>query len=140
MNPQRSPRPTRALFLLSLAVPLFLVLLYLMMYKLPFIQQMSWLHFVFPSSVTVQAAADLGWYPPLQTALNNLTAVLSGEGVYGFIFNSSETPEERYGTYNWCNMPHVRTKEYVKPEWAELVYVEVVRSKARPGIESRASA
>ncbi|UNI19743.1 Acid phosphatase [Purpureocillium takamizusanense] len=67
------------------------------------------------------------WHAPRQTSLNNLTAVLSGSGVYGFIYNSSSTPSERYGTYNWCNMPHVRRTEYVRPppEY-ELQYVELI--------------
>ncbi|KXX75008.1 Counting factor 60 [Madurella mycetomatis] len=70
---------------------------------------------------------DLSWYPPKQTQINNLTAVLTGEGVYGFIYNSSNTPDDRYGAYNWCNMPHVRREEYIRapPEY-ELVYVELI--------------
>ncbi|ROV93039.1 hypothetical protein VPNG_09447 [Cytospora leucostoma] len=72
---------------------------------------------------------DLGWYPPSQTLINNLTNVVSNgtTGVYGFIYNSSYTPDDEYGTYNWCNMPHVRAKEYVRPsEEYELVYVELI--------------
>jgi len=78
------------------------------------------------------AAVDLNWYPPAQTHINNLTSVINSEGVYGFIYNSSDMPEGvEYGTYNWCNMPHVRKDTYVvvEPrEEYELVYVEVVRS------------
>ncbi|KAI1750429.1 histidine acid phosphatase [Xylaria castorea] len=71
---------------------------------------------------------DLGWYPPRATSINNLTTALHGDGVYGFIFNSSYTPDREYGTYNWCDMPHVRKTEYVKPEKEfELVYVEVIQ-------------
>lgn len=67
------------------------------------------------------------WQAPAQTDFNSLTKVLNGEGVYGFIYNSSITPDEKYGTYNWCNMPHVRIQEYVKPSSEfELQYVEVV--------------
>lgn len=70
---------------------------------------------------------DLSWYPPKQTQINNLTAVIEGEGVYGYIYNSSDTPDDLYGVYNWCNMPHVRKREYVRPgKDYELVYVEVV--------------
>ncbi|ROW06943.1 hypothetical protein VMCG_03984 [Cytospora schulzeri] len=72
---------------------------------------------------------DLGWYPPSQTVINNLTNVVSNDttGVYGFIFNSSDTPDDEYGTYNWCNMPHVRPLEYVRPsEEYELAYVELI--------------
>ncbi|KAH6856151.1 histidine acid phosphatase [Chaetomium sp. MPI-CAGE-AT-0009] len=70
---------------------------------------------------------DLSWHAPKQTQLNNLTAVVDGDGVYGFIYNSSDTPDEIYGVYNWCNMPHVRKKEYAKaPREYELVFVEVI--------------
>lgn len=76
------------------------------------------------------AAVDLGWYAPAQTLINNLTHVASADttGVYGFVYNSSETPAGvAYGGYNWCNMPHVRASEYVRPaDEYELVYVELV--------------
>ncbi|KAK3943587.1 histidine phosphatase superfamily [Diplogelasinospora grovesii] len=78
---------------------------------------------------TVTAAVDLSWHKPAQTDINNLTAVATSEssGVYGFIYNTSQTPDERYGVYNWCNMPHVRKTEYVKPSSEyELVYVELM--------------
>lgn len=79
--------------------------------------------------MTNSTTVDLGWYPPSQTVINNLTNVVDTDttGVYGFIFNSSYTPDDEYGTYNWCNMPHVRPLEYVKPsEEYELAYVELV--------------
>ncbi|PVH79513.1 phosphoglycerate mutase-like protein [Cadophora sp. DSE1049] len=71
---------------------------------------------------------DLGWYAPNATDINDLTKVIGGEGVYGFIYNSSTTPASEYGTYNWCNMPHVRATEYKKPapEY-KLQYVEVIQ-------------
>ncbi|KAK3305300.1 histidine acid phosphatase [Chaetomium strumarium] len=70
---------------------------------------------------------DLSWHPSKQTHLNNLTAVVNGHGVYGFVYNSSDTPDALYGVYNWCNMPHVRKREYVKaPKEYELVFVEVI--------------
>ena len=72
---------------------------------------------------------DLGWYPPKKSQLNNLSAVVDGSGVYGFIYNSSTNPiGVPYGRYNWCNMPHVRASEYKRPpkEYV-LKYVEVVR-------------
>lgn len=74
-----------------------------------------------------RAAVDVAWHAPAQTNINNLTTALNGSGIYGFIFNSSNTPSSQYGTYNWCNMPHVRKTEYVKAdEGFELQYVEVV--------------
>lgn len=80
-------------------------------------------------SSSTMATVDLAWYPPSQTLVNNLTNVVSGSttGVYGFIYDSSHTPDEIYGTYNWCNMPHVRASEYKVPsDEYELVYVELV--------------
>lgn len=72
-------------------------------------------------------AMDTSWYAPNATAINDLDRVLNSEGVYGFIFNSSHTPDEEYGQYNWCNMPHVRRTEYKKaPDDYKLQYVEVV--------------
>ncbi|OHW99711.1 histidine acid phosphatase-like protein [Colletotrichum incanum] len=73
------------------------------------------------------ASIDLSWYPPAQTEINNLEAVINGTGVWGFIYNTSDTPDEKYGQYNWCHMPHVRKTEYVKlPDEYELRYVELV--------------
>ncbi|KAI0099113.1 histidine acid phosphatase [Nemania sp. FL0031] len=90
--------------------------------------------FLWPSVVTAAAgstgpvAVDLAWYPPRNTSVNSLAMALQGPGVYGFIFNSSHTPDAEYGTYNWCNMPHVRKTEYVRPsEEYELRYVEVIQ-------------
>jgi len=82
------------------------------------------------------AAVDLNWYPPSSTQINNLTAALDPRsGTYGFVYNTSSPASGTapYGTYNWCNMPHVRKAEYVVPgagnrtagEWT-LKYVEVV--------------
>ncbi|KAI8945680.1 histidine acid phosphatase [Xylaria longipes] len=74
------------------------------------------------------AGVDLGWYPPRATSINNLTTALYGQGVYGFLFNSSSTPDGQYGSYNWCDMPHVRKTEYARPAREfELVYVEVIQ-------------
>lgn len=106
-------------------------------------------------STAAAAAADMGvdlnWHPPAATQVNNLTSALQGSGTYGFIFNSSQTPDARYGQYNWCNMPHARRAEYlhgggmtlvpqqpkddgqsppplrVRPEDYELRYVEVIQ-------------
>ncbi len=57
------------------------------------------------------AAAGVVHYPPSSTNVNNLTFALHGTGRPG-IFDSSTTPDKEYGTYNWCNMPHVRAREY----------------------------
>jgi hypothetical protein len=70
---------------------------------------------------------DLGWHAPKKSWINDLGQVLNGTGTNGFIFNSSQLPSGvQYGTYNWCNMPHVRKEEYVKAsDDYELLYVEV---------------
>ncbi|KAK2459977.1 hypothetical protein APHAL10511_007983 [Amanita phalloides] len=66
-------------------------------------------------------------YPPNQTQLNNYTFALNGTGAPG-IYNSSETPDNEYGIYNQCNMPHVRKREYkVLTEQYTLQYVEVIQ-------------
>jgi len=70
---------------------------------------------------------DLNWHAPKKSWINDLGQVLNSTGTNGFLFNSSQLPiDVKYGTYNWCNMPHVRKEEYVKvDEGFELVYVEV---------------
>lgn len=78
----------------------------------------------------------LKWYPPSENKVNSLKGAIDGEGTYGFIFDSSVTPDEKYGTYNWCNMPHARKREYKKPEKEyELQYVEVVSSTSLLSVE-----
>jgi acid phosphatase len=70
---------------------------------------------------------DLGWHAPKKSWINDLGRVLNGTGTNGFVFDSSQLPDGvEYGTYNWCNMPHVGKEEYVKvADEFELVYVEV---------------
>lgn len=73
------------------------------------------------------ASIDLSWHAPSASAINNLTSVLSSTGVYDFIYNTSQTPPALYGTYNWCNMPHVRRDIYITPTPDyQLAYVELV--------------
>ena len=73
------------------------------------------------------ASVDSNWHAPNATAINDLNNVLQASGVYGFIFNTSTTPPHQYGSYNWCNMPHVRKLEYKRaPKEYELVYLEIV--------------
>lgn len=77
---------------------------------------------------STMAAVDLGWYPPNATWITNLTDIVNGTGVHGFIYNSSSLPDGvAYGTYNWCNMPHVNKITYQKPSSEyTLQYVEVI--------------
>lgn len=92
----------------------------------------SYLSLFFASIVSTAVAqnvskVDLGWYAPKKSWVNDLDQVLNGTGTNGFVFNSSQLPAGvDYGTYNWCNMPHVRRNEYVKvDDDFELAYVEV---------------
>ncbi|ETN43982.1 uncharacterized protein HMPREF1541_10847 [Cyphellophora europaea CBS 101466] len=73
------------------------------------------------------ADVDLGWHAPNATEVNDLTNVLNGTGVYGFVYNATTPSDVPYSTYNWCNMPHVRTSEYQPaPSDYKLEYVEVI--------------
>lgn len=72
-------------------------------------------------------AVNASWNSPKKTDINDLDKVLDSTGANGFIYNSSHTPDKDYGNYNWCNMPHVRKREYKKaPSDYKLQYVEVV--------------
>ncbi|EER29021.1 hypothetical protein D8B26_000765 [Coccidioides posadasii str. Silveira] len=88
----------------------------------------NWFYALLPVLVNKGAwAVDASWHAPSSTEINDLDKVLNASGVYGFIFNSSHTPDKDYGQYNWCNMPHVRRREYTKPpKDYELQYVEVI--------------
>ncbi|KAK5997371.1 hypothetical protein PT974_02727 [Cladobotryum mycophilum] len=86
-----------------------------------------WLQPVIAKADSPSFAGDASWHAPSQTEINNLTSAINGTGTYGFIYNSSTTRDDQYGTYNWCNMPHVRRREYIKaPDGYELKYVELM--------------
>ncbi|KAK0186483.1 phosphoglycerate mutase-like protein [Armillaria mellea] len=73
-------------------------------------------------------AVNVTHYAPRSTSINNLTYVLNGTTNAPGIYNTSATPDSEYGTYNWCNMPHVRDREYVTPSSKyTLEYVEVIQ-------------
>ncbi|KAF8154514.1 histidine phosphatase [Crassisporium funariophilum] len=77
-------------------------------------------------AITV-VSADVVHYPPTASKTNDLTFALGGSGAPG-IFSSSTTPDKDYGVYNWCNMPHVRNREYKVPSKDyTLEYVEVIQ-------------
>ncbi|ORY10617.1 histidine acid phosphatase-like protein [Clohesyomyces aquaticus] len=84
--------------------------------------------FWLPLTAAQTTQVDLGWHAPKKTWINDLSQVLNGTGTHGFIFNSSVLPTGTpYGSYNWCNMPHVRAKEYpVASVEYKLEYVEVI--------------
>lgn len=80
------------------------------------------------AQMVMSQTVDLSWHAPKSTNINNLSTAINGTGIYGFIFNSSTLPPGTpYGTYDWCNMPHVRPKEYKKANSSfQLQYVELV--------------
>ena len=72
------------------------------------------------------------WYPPSNSQINDLSAVINGTDVFGFIFSdASISPSNASDALqNWCNMPHVNSDTYpVPPADYTLEYVEVVRSQ-----------
>ena len=71
---------------------------------------------------------DAQWRKPANFWDTDLRATIDVTGTFGFIFNSSSLPKGvRYGSYNYCNMPHVRKPEYKRPSGEfTLEYVEVV--------------
>jgi len=95
---------------------------------------------VYSTATCASPSVDVTWHPSPITAVNSLSSLESSSGVYGFIFNSSSNPAGvSYGTYNWCNMPHVRSQEYKKaPSGYKLKYVEVVSTESSCGIGRRA--
>ncbi|KFY98119.1 hypothetical protein V498_01672 [Pseudogymnoascus sp. VKM F-4517 (FW-2822)] len=93
----------------------------------------------------MNTSVDLSWHAPISSSINSLSSAINGTGTYGFVFDSSTLPEGTAygtmtlvlfsnlvahiysGTYNWCNMPHVRRTEYRKVNSSYgLEYVEVI--------------
>ncbi len=66
-------------------------------------------------------------YPPVNNNFNDLDKLFDAStGTNGGIYNTSFVPEESYGVYDFCNMPHLRPTEYVIPEGFTLEYVEIM--------------
>ena len=80
------------------------------------------------AQMVMSQTVDLSWHAPKASNINNLSTAINSTGVYGFIFNSSTLPQGTpYGTYDWCNMPHVRPQEYKKANGSfQLQYVELI--------------
>ncbi|ODN77934.1 hypothetical protein L202_05033 [Cryptococcus amylolentus CBS 6039] len=83
---------------------------------------------LFGCLIYLSAGANaLTHYPPANTSNTILGEVLNGTSAPG-IYTSSHTPDDKYGEYNWCAMPHVREQEYEVPSGDyELQYVEVIQ-------------
>lgn len=134
MGTLRFQSPVHGVYWMSRLIPIFAIfLLYRVINEYYFTMRTSsrttWMAAVAAAFARPSGAAsvDLNWHAPRSSAINNLTQVIGGSGVYGFIYNSSTTPADEYGVYNWCNMPHVRATEYKKASSAyKLQYVEVV--------------
>lgn len=108
-------------------------LISLLLLPLFFLQQLAMLRSAWllsPLILPVASSVSVGltWHPPNSSWINDLGSVINGTGIHGFIFNSSDLPSGvSYGSYNWCNMPHVRRQEYpVASREYKLQYVEVV--------------
>ena len=72
------------------------------------------------------------WYPPSNSQINDLDAVINGTDVFGFIFSDVYISPSNASDaiQNWCNMPHVNSDTYPVPQADHtLEYVEVVRSQ-----------
>jgi acid phosphatase len=91
--------------------------------RVPNVIASAWL----PVVVAQNGTIDLSWHAPKKTWINDLNRVLNDTGTNGFQFNGSVLRDGvPYGTYNWCNMPHVRREEYPKAsDEYTLQYVEV---------------
>lgn len=98
-------------------------------------------------------SVDLTWHAPLPSQISNLSSVINGTGVWGFVFDSSfpslsfnnttdtTTTTSNYSAsisststyngeyYNWCNMPHIHPSTYptVSPSRYRVRYVEVIQ-------------
>ncbi|KAK3063130.1 hypothetical protein LTS18_002675 [Coniosporium uncinatum] len=88
--------------------------------------------YILPLFIVAGAAQSAGyestWYAPNSTWITDLSQIVNGTGVHGFIFNSSQLPAGvPYGTYDWCNMPHIRMDVYPKVNNRyKLEYVEII--------------
>ncbi|KAK9465795.1 histidine phosphatase superfamily [Lipomyces arxii] len=66
-------------------------------------------------------------YSPANVSIGNLRDVLDpSTRTNGGFYNTSTVPNDQYGAYDYCNMPHVRAQEYQAPEGYSLQYVEVL--------------
>ncbi|KAK9449671.1 histidine phosphatase superfamily [Limtongia smithiae] len=79
------------------------------------------------STTATSTFGTIKHYPPLSNAFNDLDSVFNASsGTNGGYYNTSFVADEDYGAYNYCNMPHVRPREYVVPEGYDLQYVEIL--------------
>lgn len=66
-------------------------------------------------------------FAPVDVGIGDLDTVLMATSQTIGSYNNSHVEDKEYGVYNYCNMPHVRSLEYLVPEPEyELQYVEVI--------------
>ncbi|KAK9381864.1 histidine phosphatase superfamily [Kockiozyma suomiensis] len=66
-------------------------------------------------------------YPPVNNSFNSIDAVFAASsGTNGGYYNLSTVADIDYGAYNYCNMPHVRAREYEVPTGYSLQYLEII--------------
>lgn len=84
--------------------------------------------FCLAGAIASQAPKLPTHYPPILNNITDLDLVFNNDlKTNGGIYNGSYVSKDAYGTYNFCNMPHVRKLEYLVPESGlELQYVEVI--------------
>ena len=76
----------------------------------------------------VSSEVDSQWRKPAKFWDTDLRETIDATGTFDFTFNSSSLPKGvKYGSYDYCNMPHVRRQEYKIPlKEFRLEYVEVI--------------
>ncbi|KAK9432676.1 histidine phosphatase superfamily [Lipomyces doorenjongii] len=80
--------------------------------------------------LTAAAATSFGTivhYSPTKSSIGELEAVFNATtGTNGGYYSASVVPDDVYGAYDYCNMPHARAREYVIPGGYDLQYVELI--------------
>ncbi|KAK9494609.1 histidine phosphatase superfamily [Lipomyces doorenjongii] len=80
--------------------------------------------------LTAAAATSFGTivhYSPTKSSIGELEAVFNPTtGTNGGYYSASVVPDDVYGAYDYCNMPHARAREYVIPGGYDLQYVELI--------------
>ncbi|KAH3663968.1 hypothetical protein OGAPHI_004682 [Ogataea philodendri] len=72
--------------------------------------------------------AEIVHHAPVDNEFSSLEQVFNASrGTNGGVYNSSDVPDEEYGIYNFCNMPHVRKDHYPQVDTSKykLQFVEV---------------
>ncbi|KAK9321708.1 histidine phosphatase superfamily [Lipomyces orientalis] len=85
------------------------------------------LYSILASMSLAAAAGTVVHFPPSNTTIGDLGAVFNAaSGTNGGYYTTSMVPDDDYGAYDYCNMPHTRSREYVVPGGYDLQYVELI--------------